>query len=396
MAIGWPAVGWEDRPWESVDAGESHRARLRARGPYSASVPALIGSRDLPVLDPAVVVDAEDALTALARFDADIGAISAPFASILLRTESSSSSEIEQLTASPKNIALAELGMRSGPNSRLVVANAKAMEAAVALAGDLDEQAVLAMQHALLVSTHPEFTGGWRSQPVWIGGGLSNSPHSASFVPPHSSRVAGLMTDLLVFARRLDLPALAQVAVTHAQFETIHPFPDGNGRTGRALVHAMLHRLGVTRSITAPVSAGLLRDLPRYFDALTAYRRGEVEPIVDAFSRACLEAVSNGRLLVADVTAFGDRARSQASARRGSAGWRAIEVLMRQPVISAGALAAELGVTPQNAQAGIERLVADGILTQVGDARRNRLYQAEAVLAALDAFAERARRAGRR
>ena len=388
----WPPVTWEERPWVPLDRGESHRARLRSRGPYHAAVPPFIADRGLPDLDPEVVVGAEEALMALARFDDEVGDITAPFASILLRSESSSSSEIEQLTASPKNIALAELGVRSGPNSRLVVANVRAMQAAIDLAGSIDEHAILAMQDALLHDSHPEYTGAWRQQPVWIGSGYANGPHLASFVPPHHERVPELMRDLVTFAGRLDLPALAQVAVAHAQFETIHPFPDGNGRTGRALVHAMLHHLGVTRSVAVPISAGLLQDLSRYFGALTAYRAGNVQPIIEAFSRACLQAVSNGRLLVRDVTAFEMAARAATTARRGSAAWRTIDAVLTQPVTNAASLAATLGVTPQNAQAGIDRLVADGVLSQVGQGRRNRLYQADALLQALDAFAARARR----
>jgi Fic family protein len=64
-------------------------------------------------------------------------------------------------------------------------------------------------------------------------GGSSFGPHGADFVPPHHDRVPALMDDLVRFMRRTDLPLLAQTAVAHAHFETIHPFPDGNGRTGR-------------------------------------------------------------------------------------------------------------------------------------------------------------------
>lgn len=391
MTSGWPPVAWEERPWTSVNDGESRRRQLAARGPYAAAVPPRIAELDLPVLDPGLVVDAEDAVVALARFDAEVSGITAPFASILLRSESSSSSEIEQLTASPKSIALAELGLRSGPNSQLILANRRAMEAAIALSGDLDEDAILAMQHALLHETHPEFTGRWRQQPVWVGG-RGNSPHTATFVPPHSDRVPGLMADLTAFARRADLAVLPQIAIAHAQFETIHPFPDGNGRTGRALVHAMLHRLRITRSVVAPVSAGLLGDVQTYFAALGAYRRGDVGPIVAAFADACIAAVANGRQLVSDVVEFRNRAYDLATARRGSAGWRTIELLAQQPVISAREVALILGVTPQNAQNGIDRLVADGILVPADSSRRNRLYLAEEILAALDRFAERARR----
>ncbi len=389
----WPAVGTEPRPWQSdAHDGSSRRAQLRARGPYNASVPPHIASLDIPALDAQVVVAAEEALTELSRFDAECGDIAAPFSAILLRSESASSSEIEQLTAQPKSIALAELGVKTGPNAHLIVANTRAMEAAIALSDELDAAAVIAMQQALLGDSHPHFTGAWRGQQVWIGGGYSNSPHSAAFVPPHQEWVPELMEDMLRFARRLDLPALPQIAIAHAQFETIHPFPDGNGRTGRALVHSMLRRLGITRNVTVPVSAGLLQDTVGYFDALGAYRRGELEPIVAAFSGAIGAAVQNGRQLVEELQRFQQHAESITSARRGSAAWRTIQLVLRHPVINAQTVAAELGVTAQNAQLGIERLVADGILQQIGSGRRNRNYEASEVLDALDSFAARARR----
>jgi Fic family protein len=393
MDASWPPITWEEWPWQAADHGQSRRAQLRAQGPYRAALPPRIAGRDLPGLDPTTAVAVEDAIVSLARFDGEYGEVTAPFASILLRSESASSSEIEQLTAGSKAVALAELGVRTGANAQLIVANRRAMEAAIALAGDLDEGTILAMQEALLGDSQPEHTGGWRGSQVWIGSGFSHSPHTASFVPPHHERVPALMGDLVEFARRTDLPALPQIAVAHAQFETIHPFPDGNGRTGRALVHAMLHRFGITRSVTVPVSAGLLGDVGGYFKALSAYRDGDVGPIVLAFVQAVEAAIANGRQLVGDVLDFRDDAHRRTSARRGSAAWRIVELLTHQPVVNAQAAAAELGVTVQNAQAGIDRLVDDGIVSQVGDHRRNRLYQADAMLGALDAFAQRARRA---
>lgn len=393
VAPGWPASGTEPRAWEAVpDRGESRRMRLRARGPYQACVPPFIATLPFPPIDPETAIVAEDAVTELARFDAEYGRHTAPLASILLRSESSSSSEIEQLTAQPKNVALAELGAKTGPNARLVVANVRAMEAAISLSSELSTGTVIAMQRALLEATHPEYTGRWRQQPVWIGAGPSNSPHTASFVPPHHDRVPELMEDLIEFCLRTDIPLLAQIAVAHAQFETIHPFPDGNGRTGRALVHAMLHRTGVTENLTVPVSAGLLQDTHEYFDALSAYRQGELRPIIAVFAQAFTAALANGRLLASDLEKFHSHARESTSARRGSAGRRCIDLLVQHPVINAQIVARELGVTAQNAQNGIDRLVADGILVPSSTGRRNRTYEAVPVLEALDRFAARARR----
>jgi Fic family protein len=265
------------------------------------------------------------------------------------------------------------------------------MEAAIALSDSLDATAIIDMQQTLLADSAPEHTGSWRTQQVWIGG-VGNSPHGARFVPPHHERVPALMDDLLRFAVRTDQPALAQVAVAHAQFETVHPFPDGNGRTGRALVHAMLHRFGITRNVTVPVSAGLLQDTHAYFDALTSYREGDVAPIVRAFAAASSAATRNGRQLVGELQEFRAAAEQATTARQGSVGWRTIAFLQRQPVVDANVLATELGVTAQNAQNGIDRLVSDGVLVQLGPGSRNRLYEAPAVLGCLGRFAERSRR----
>ena len=392
-ASSWPAITFESREWLARPrAGESRRAQMRARGPYEAAVPPAIADLALPRLSNDTTLAAEDAIAELSRFDGQVGAIAAPFSAILLRSESAASSEIEQLTASAKNVALAELGRPAGQNSRLIVGNVRAMEAAIQMAEDLDASAIIAMQSEILRIDKPRNAGRWRTEQVWIGGGYGNSPHSASFVPPHHDRVAGLMDDLVAFVQRTDLPALAQIAIAHAQFETVHPFPDGNGRTGRALVQAMLHRLGITQNVTVPVSAGLLRDTRRYFQALTAYRAGDVEPIIRALAQASADAIVNGRQLVADLTTVRAEWELATSARMGSAGRRLLDVLQRQPVIDANLAAAELGVTPMNAQRGIDRLVGDGILHQVGSASRNRAYEGREVLVALDDFAASAKR----
>ena len=80
--------------------------------------------------------------------------------------------------------------------------------------------------------------------------------------------------------------------MAHAQFETIRPFPDGNGRTGRALVHAMLRHRGITRAVTVPISAGLLVDTGAYFDALGDYGAGHLEPIIRQMTDASFDALA--------------------------------------------------------------------------------------------------------
>lgn len=387
----WPGVTCESRAWvRAPEIAASRRAKIAAKGDYQASIPPVI-AHQTPSLPSDVQAHADDASQALTRFDAEMGAIAAPFIGILLRTESAASSEIENLTSSAKQVALAEVGASSSGNARLVVANVQAMNSALELAEKLDESAIIRMQETLLHESTPELTGDFRDQQVWIGGG-SLSPHQATFVPPHHERVPGLVRDLVSFMQRVDIPVLAHVAIAHAQFETIHPFPDGNGRTGRALIHSMLRHSGITKNVAVPVSAGLLSDTNRYFEALTAYRSGDVIPIVTVLADAAFMAVNNGRQLVADLqdarVDWGERV----TARRGSAAIRLKDLLLKQPVVSVKIVQEELRVSQPVAQLAIDRFVEADVLVKTSSAKRNRFWVATDVLSALDEFGARARR----
>jgi Fic family protein len=387
-------VAYEQVPWESrYEIGEASRTQLlRHRGPYRAAIPSLIAQ--LPVsLPPGVVALSSEAASEVARFDAEIGGEIAPFAAVLLRSESAASSQIENLTASARAIAEAELGQRPGANASMVVGNVAAMTAASALSDDVSAQAIRDMHAALMASADPEAAGRWRDQQVWIGGSRLG-PHTAAFVPPIHQRVPGLIDDLVAFMARDDVPVLAHAALAHAQFEAIHPFEDGNGRTGRALVHAMLRSKGLTRTVTVPISAGLLVEPDAYFAALTAYRSGDLEPIVERFADAAFAAVANGRVLVGDLRVLRSEWESRVVARRGAAAWRVADLLLRQPVVNASAVAEELHVASQNVYRALDPLLEAGVLVTSGS-RRDRIWWSPEVLAAVDAFAERAGRRAR-
>ena len=193
----------------------------------------------------------------------------APFASVLLRSESAASSKIENLTASARAIAVAELTPDAPGNGRLIVANVHAMTAAISLAGRLDADAVLQMHRALLGDANPSAAGRWRDEQVWIGGS-DYGPHGADYVAPHHSRVEAAIDDLVRFIDREDVPILAHAALAHAQFETIHPFVDGNGRIGRALIHLVLRRRGLAVRVLPPISLILATWSQDYIPGLTA------------------------------------------------------------------------------------------------------------------------------
>ena len=278
-------------------------------GNCRAAIPPRIGSLELR-LSGVLSAESEDALREIVRFDEyasqRLGSSTelAPMSSILLRSKSAASSQIENLTVGARSLALAELGSPSSRNASIVSGNVRAMEAALAVSSTVSAESVLAMHRALMEPAGDPDAGRWRTQQVWIGGS-DVGPHHAAFVPPHHDRLPTSLDDLFVFASRTDLPVLPQVAIAHAQFETIHPFTDGNGRTGRSLVHTMLRRAEVVERVTVPLSAGLLTDTAAYFASLDEYRKGDVEPIVRRLNAATFAAVSNGRMLVDDLACEG-------------------------------------------------------------------------------------------
>jgi len=384
-------VSYEDVRWEPQGSRYASASPPKY-GTYHSALPASIADLVLN-LPPSVFAAAEAASHEITRFDAELGSEIAPFAAVLLRSESAASSQIENLTASARAIAEAELsGVKAKRNAQMIVANTAAMQAAVALSEAVDADAILTM-HRVLMKNEPRHTPGeFRTEPVWIGGG--STPIGATFVGPRHELIPDQIGDLIAFAQRADIPALAQIAVTHAQFETIHPFTDGNGRTGRALVQALLRNKGLTRQVTVPVSAGLLADTGAYFGALTTYREGDAAPIVERFSQASLLAIENGRELVAELRAIRGNWNDVITARSDSTVWKVADLLTRHPVVNAALLAQELAIESTNAHRYLNPLTKVGILVETSSGPRNRVWRAPEVLAALDAFAERAGRRG--
>lgn len=384
-------LAYETLQWQpSLDLGYARSSR-RA-GPYSATVPISIADLDIS-LPSSTNAEMEGASHEIARFDAELGGEIAPFASVLLRSESAASSRIENLTASARSIAEAELPNGKGkPNAELIVANTAAMQAAIERSATITPEAILAVHAALLEGQMRHTPGQWRTEPVWIGRG--NSPLAAEFVPPQHTRVPAAIDDLITYAQRSDAPLLGQIAITHAQFETIHPFTDGNGRTGRALVQAMLRNKGLTRQVTVPVSAGLLADTAGYIDALTAYRQGDAVPIVEKFAQASIRAIVNGRQLISELRDIRSSWNERLTARSDSAVWKVADLLTRRPVVNSVLLRNELGLRTDHPRRYLDPLAEAGIVVESSGRTRDRIWRAPEVLKALDAFAERAGRRG--
>ena len=328
----------------------------------------------------------------LIRFDASLNDEMTGFAPLLLRSEAAASSQIEHLTASARAIRTAEIGDTSKRNANEdateIVGNTQAMQSALTLADELTPDPIREL-HRVLMDGSNHTPGEWRTEPVWIGT-RARSPIGATFVAPRHERIPDLMNDVMAFARRNDLPVLAQVAVAHAQFETIHPFTDGNGRTGRALVQSMLRGRDITRSVTVPVSAGLLTDVNAYHEALTAYRDGDIEPIVEQFAVASDDAIRNATCLISELREITAGWRETAKPRAGSQLEKVLAYAARQPVFTASGVADHLSIAAPNVYPHLRRLTEVGILKQKAEYKIGQVWRADEVLDALDRFAARA------
>lgn len=390
----WPPISHETLRWRRRHAGTGVTAarQVPLEQPYEAAVPPAIAALDL-TLPHDLAAYAEDATEALIRFDAQLGGEIAPFAPLLLRSEAVASSQIEHLTASARQVLTAELGVTGKPNAALIVANTRAMRSALELADELSTDSVLEMHRVLMDGDSRHEAGVPRREAVWIGTSTT-TPVGASYVAPHWERIGGLLDDVMRFARRQDLPRLAQVAMTHAQFETIHPFTDGNGRTGRALMQSMLRGKGLTRNVTVPVSAGLLTDTDAYVASLTAYRAGDLEPLILLTSDAAFRAVENAAELVETVRTIRRSWRDRVTARSDSGVWALLDLVARQPVLNAHVVAEQLGATVTNVYRHLDTLRRAGILVGKNEYRHGVVYRNDEILAALDAFAERSGRRG--
>lgn len=381
--------------WERVQVPPDYAGLTRADrrgGSYLRYHPDRLASVS-NTLDGEVLEYAADVSVALGRLGERLRSNPLPILySTMIRSESISSSWIEGIRENARAIAVAQIGDEAAShNATAVIRNVEAMKDAVELlgAGTWTHEKVLDIHHDLLPWHRP----GYRTEQVWIGG---TNKFNADYAGPPQELVHSYMTDLLDYANTSgDLPVV-QAAIIHAQFETIHPFEDGNGRVGRALLHGILKRAGLVDGGVIPLSSVLRADVNGYVKALTAYRydgddraralNAYVEQLLDYVS-AAVSAAERFRLAAIDVH---DRwTQSVSGFRSDSSIHRAVDLLVEYPVISARFVADNLGVSTVSAQKLIKQLDSVGIVrTAAGKYRKSALYQADDILDLLEHGAE--------
>lgn len=381
----WPAASYEEQWWEVEEDQQTRANRIRS-GRYFATIPAKIAELNWQ-LDSALCALSEAAALEATKFDFRNGSETYSYDIVLLRSEAAASSQIEQLTASPRAIMQAEIGDTSKPNASLIAANTSALRMGLSKVQELTIDSILQVHGILLASVPKLNPGHLRRVPVWIGG---SSPVDARFVGAPWESIPELMNDLVAYCKRTDIPVMVQAALAHAQFETIHPFEDGNGRVGRALVHMHLRAAGVMSQAVLPVSGQLLQRSAEYYNALDQYRDGTPEPIVRLFAESMLDAVSNGTQLMRDVGQVSDDWNSRLNTRSDSGARILADYALRQPVFTADSARAELGLNSTKFYRAADTLTEAGILVRSKFYRDSDVWRAQPILDAMAGFAERA------
>jgi Fic family protein len=370
------------RRWASDLGAPSREARRPCE--YGAYVPDRLAGREI-ALDGSVAAEVSEAEAAIARLNVDAAGLvdTEALSRILLRAESIASSKIEGLEIGARRLLRAEAARDLGDQH---------------LEGrPITVELLLDLHRRLLAASRLVAHGGHlRDVQNWIGGSDYN-PCSAAFVPPPPEAVADLMGDLVAFCNEESLPTVAQAALAHAQFETIHPFVDGNGRIGRALIQLVFRRRGLTRRVLPPVSLVLATWAKDYVGGLAATRyRGP------ATSRAAHEGMNLwvGRFASACTRAVADAERFEQRARAIKTEWRerlgrvrarsATELLLRglvgAPIVTVNSGSDLIHRSFVQTNEAVGRLVDAGILNQVTVGRRNRAFEAPDIIAAFTDF----------
>jgi len=385
---------YETRHWEPRFEGATRKDRAGCS--YEVYLPDELSGWDL-TLPADLAADVADAEAAIRDLNAE-GTTHVSLeglARFLLRAESVASSRIEGIEASPQRLLRAESAIAQGGDAAdraaaEILANIAAMQSAIDLAANpkrIDLPDLLRIHDRLLAQSDVGTPGVVRSQQNWIGGSSYN-PCAAEFVPPPHTQLTPLLKDLVSYLNEDWHSPLVQAAVAHAQFETIHPFDDGNGRAGRALIHVVLRRRNLATRFVPPISLVLATWSDDYLSGLTAFRHTSAPDSRErseaaytwlrTFAAATLRACSDAQRYAADIEALDHRWRTTlGKVRRDSTVDRLIKVLPGVPMVTTKSVAALTSRSEVSSSAAIAKLVEGGILVQRNIGRqRYRVFEA--------------------
>ena len=380
----------------------SHGRTVRCPGGYSAYVP--------PPLPPEISWDT-DLVLALSRADNAMGRLAGegrlmPVPYLLIRSflfkEAVLSSRIEGTQVSLGELLAANAGARVERSAEELEEVANYI---VALDYGIDRLESLPLSLRLVRELHERLMQGargdhatpgeFRRSQNWIGapGSVLNN---ATYVPPPPDELMDCLGAWERFLHDESLPPLVHAALIHSQFEAIHPFLDGNGRIGRLLIPLLLVSRGVLPTPLLYLSAYFESTRQEYYEHLLRVTRdGTWEAWLVYFLRGVAEQAEDAIRRIRRIDELFHLWSEQLASARSANLEKVLELFVEFPFWNVPALASKLGVAYTTARRAVDRLESAGIVTPVGDAKRNRVYCADAVLQVLDApYIENADEAG--
>lgn len=291
---------------------------------------------------------------------------------------------------SSRRLAKAAVTDSRDPTAKTILGNIAALRTGYDWAAEgreFNRASICELHETLFHGTRDDHLGGVvRERQSWLGGDAS-SPANAEFIPPAPEHVPELLDDLAEFCNRDDIPAVLQAAIAHAQFETIHPFMDGNGRIGRALIGMIMIKRGVAQLAVPPVSLVLGANADLYVRGLTSYRHSGADDWFALFSDVVATAARAASQLAESISELQSDWLDQAdNPRRGSAPRKLIEAIPAHPVLTLAHANELTGLSDEASRQALNRLEAAGVIRETTAGKRNRVWESVGLFALMDEF----------
>lgn len=320
-----------------------------------------------------------EAIEELSKLDGFIKDKLNGFPMIVLRSESLSSAQIEHYHASNRNIAAAQIRPTKNKETNIIKNNLESLVLFLKEENKIDKETIVKINSKIMDDESVDI----RTKVNWIG--ESNSiPHTADFVPPHPEYLDKNINEFISFCKRDDIHPLVQAAFAYAYFETIHPFIDGNGRTGRIFIQVLLKEKNYLDELYVPFSMGLIKNDKKHIEALNEFRKGNYRSIIKLFLENSLGFVPIIYKILKDLIAIKDRWLSKISARSDALAWKIIDELIYQPVVSVNYIKEKYQINDQAVRNNFNILEKADIINKIGNSKRNVMYEAKEIISLID------------
>ncbi len=381
-----PFVTYEKRMYHMLGslAYISRKKRDLLELPYDSAVIEDLSSIDIKLSDEPNALFLET-VEVLSKLDGYIKDKLLSFPMLLLRTEALSSSQIEHYHSSNRNVALAQLNKKHTKEAMIIKSNLEALIKSVSCKKSIDLDFIIEILRNLLDNEESNHPLEIRKVVNWIGTS-TQFPHEADYVPPHPDYLETYLGQFIKFINRKDLHPLIVAAFAHAYFEVIHPFTDGNGRVGRILIQVILSKSLFLENAYLPFSVGLVKNTDQYIQSLNAFKDGNYEDILSLLLKSALDIVPKVYKALDEMLTLKLSWQSKLHARKDALVWKMLDDLISQPVIDVEYIKNKHQANDQSVRNNIELLIKSGIISQMGNNKRDVTYECKEVLAIIDNF----------